>query len=149
MVATATDTAPLLDGRFRTTFLAVIMIALTAMTIDGTLTWLAAEEATEVIDVIEQRVGEIDNRGLILSDAQRAEIAAASDGDRLDRDEIDTKTWLAVIATIAATALTLASEPGSSRRVLAIMVVIAAAAFFVPLYFYADAIDIVTTSHGG
>lgn len=149
MVATTTDPAPLLDGRFRTTFLAVIMVALAAMTIDGVLTWVAAEEATDVIDVIEERDGEIDHRGLILNDAQRAEIAAVSDGDRLDRDEIDTKTWLAVIALIAATALTLASEPGSSRHVLAATVMIAAAAFFVPLYFYADAIDIVTTSHGG
>lgn len=146
----ATNTAPpLLDGRHRSVFVALVTVVLALMTIDGMLTWLAADEASEIIDVVESRDGEIDSRGLILTGSQRAEIAAASDGDRLDRDEIDTKTWLAVIATIAAAALTIAGEPGSSRRVLAICVIVAAGAFFVPLYVYADTIDIVTTSHGG
>jgi hypothetical protein len=149
MVATATDTTPLLDGRFRATILTVVMAVLAIMTIDGLLTWVAAEEAADTIAVVEARDGEVDDRGLILDNSQKAEIAAASDGDRLDRDKIDTKTWMAVIATIAAAALTLASEPGSSRQVLAIVVLIAAASFFVPLYFHEDTIDIVTTSHGG
>ena len=146
---TTADSTPLLDGRWRGAVSTLIMVILLVVAIDGVLTWLAAEDAKPAIDQIEDRDGPIDDRGLILDADQRAEIASISDGDRLDRDLIDRKLWLAVVAVVAAAALTISAGPGSSRTVLATMVVVAAAAFFVPMVVYADTIDIVTTAHGG
>lgn len=149
-----TNTTPLLDGPRRSIFLGLVMLVLVLMTADGLLTWLEAEDAQEAIDELvasdpERYPGGIDDTGQLLNAEGRAQIAAQTDGDRLDRDLITTKTWLAVAAVIAAIALTLASGPGSSRNILALAIVISAAAFFVPLVFHGDTIDIVTTAHGG
>ncbi len=130
-------------------FLAVVLFALTLMTVDGALTWVAAGEASDVISVVRDRDGAIDDRGLILRSGQRAEIAADTDGDRLDRDLVDTKILLVVIALIAAAALTASGGPGSSRRVLSTTIVIAGGTFFIPLIYFSDTIDIVSTSYGG
>lgn len=146
---TTADSTPLLDGRWRGPITTFVMVVLLAITVDGVMTWLAAEDVRPTIETIENRDGPIDDRGLILNDSQRAAIAAVSDGDRLDRDLVDRKLWLAVVAVIAATAMTISAGPGSSRNVLGTMIVVAAGAFFVPLIVYADTIDIVTTSHGG
>lgn len=143
------DSVPLLDGKGRSLFAGLVMAVLTLMTIDGVLTWVAAEDARPAIEAIENRDGRIDDRGLILNSSQRAEIASQSDGDRLDRDLVDGKMWLAVIGILAAAVLTISAGPGSSRNVLATMVFVAGGAFFVPLVVYAETIDIVTTSHGG
>jgi len=153
MTSTVNQT-PLLDGPRRSIFLTVIMLVLAFVAIDGLLTWLEARDAD---DAIEEMVaanqetypaGVGSNCGICQPD-DRAALAAVTNGDRLDRDLVTTKTWLAVIGIIAAVALTIASGPGSSRNILALMIVISAAAFFVPLIFHADSIDIVTTVHGG
>jgi hypothetical protein len=153
MTSTANQT-PLLDGPRRSIFLGVIMLVLALVTIDGLLTWIEARDADEAIEAMVAAnpetypAGVGDNCG-ICQPNDRAALAAVTDGDRLDRDTVTTKTWLAVIGVIGAIALTIASGPGSSRNVLAAMIIIAAAAFFVPLVFHADTIDIVTTAHGG
>lgn len=148
------DHTPLLDGPRRSIFLAVVVLVLGLMTVDGLLTWIEARDADDIVEqVVEAHpdrypTGVGGNCGICQPD-DRATIAANTDGDRLDRDTVTTKTLLAVIGLIAAVALTIASGPGSSRNVLAAMIAIAAAAFFVPLIFHADTIDIVTTAHGG
>lgn len=146
MTSTVNKT-PLLDGPRRS-------LALALMTVDGVVTWLEARDADEIVEQVvaanpnRYPTGVGANCGICQPD-DRATIAANTDGDRLDRDTVNTKTWLAVIGLIAAVALTIASGPGSSRNVLAAAIVIAAAAFFVPLVLHSDTIDIVTTAHGG
>lgn len=124
------------------------------MAVDGLLTWLEARDADEIVEQVVAANPERYPTGVgancgICQPGDRATIAANTDGDRLDRDTVTTKTWLAVAGVIAAVALTLSSDPGSSRNLLAAMIVIAAAAFFVPLIFHSDTIDIVTTAHRG
>ena len=153
MTSTVSKT-PLLDGPRRSLFLAIIVLVLGLMTVDGLLTWVEARDADEIVEQVvaanpeRYPTGVGANCGICQPD-DRATIAANTDGDRLDRDTVTTKTWLAVIGLIGAVSLTLASAPGSSRNVLAAMILIAAAAFFVPLIFHSDTIDIVTTAHGG
>jgi hypothetical protein len=153
MTSTVNKT-PLLDGPRRSLALALISLVLALMTVDGVVTWIEARDADEIVEQIvaanpeRYPTGVGANCGICQPD-DRATIAANTDGDRLDRDTVTTKTWLAVIGLIAAVALTIASGPGSSRNVLAAAIVIAAAAFFVPLVFHSDTIDIVTTAHGG
>jgi hypothetical protein len=153
MTSTVNPT-PLLDGPRRSVFVAVIMLVLGLMAVDGLLTWIDASDADDIVDqVVAQNperypTGVGANCGICQPD-DRATIAANTDGSRLDRDTVTTKMWLAVIGLIAAVALTIASGPGSSRTVLMLTIVIAGAAFFVPLIFYSDVIDIVTTAHGG
>lgn len=154
MATTAIAEAPLLDGRFRGVVVGFVFAVLALMTVDGALTWLAADEGTETIDTVlaanqDRYPAGIDDRGLLLNDEDRAVIAGQTDGDRLDRDTITSKTVLAVVAVIAAVALALASAPGSSRNVLAAVIVIAAVVFFAPIYVHHATIDQVTTSHGG
>lgn len=153
MTSTASPT-PLLDGPRRSTFLAVVALVLALITVDGLLTWIEAEDAEDAIDQVvaanqERYPTGIDDTGQLLSSADRAKIASATDGDRLDSDHVRRNTWLAVIGLIAAVALTIASGPGSSRNILALAIIIAAASFFAPLWFHTDTIDIVTTAHGG
>lgn len=153
MTSTVNPT-PLLDGPRRTIVLAVILLVLGLMAVDGLLTWLEAQDADDIIaEVVAANperypTGVGANCGICQPD-DRAIIAANTDGDRLDRDTVTTKIWLAVVGLIAAVALTLASRPGSSRNILAAMIIISGAAFFVPLFFHSDTIDIVTTAHGG
>jgi hypothetical protein len=153
MTSTVNKT-PLLDGPRRSLALALISLVLALMTVDGVVTWIEARDADEIVEQVvaanpeRYPTGVGANCGICQPD-DRATIAANTDGDRLDRDTVTTKTWLAVIGLIAAVALTIASGPGSSRNVLAAAIVIAAAAFFVPLVFHSDTIDIVTTAHGG
>jgi hypothetical protein len=153
MTSTVNKT-PLLDGPRRSLALALISLVLALMTVDGVVTWIEARDADEIVEQIVAANPELYPTGVgancgICQPDDRATIAANTDGDRLDRDTVTTKTWLAVIGLIAAVALTIASGPGSSRNVLAAAIVIAAAAFFVPLVFHSDTIDIVTTAHGG
>lgn len=154
MTATAVDPTPLLDGPRRGVFFGLIVVVLALVTIDGALTWVEASDAAETVDAFE-----VDHRdtyptglgetGNILLPGDRAELAATTDGERLDRDLVRTKSFLAIIGLIAAVALTIAAGPGSSRNVLATMIAVAAAAFFVPLAFYSDTIEIVTNAHAG
>jgi hypothetical protein len=145
---------PLLDGSRRGIALAVIALVLALVTVDGLLTWIEARDADDVVEAIVDANPERYPTGVgstcgICSTEDRAAIASVTDGDRLDRDTVTTKTWLAVIGLIAAVALTIAADPGGSRNFLAVMIVVAAAAFFVPLVLHGDTIDIVTTAHGG
>mgnify|MGYP001826763770 CR=1 FL=1 len=151
MTATAQKSSiPLLDGPHRGLVVGIIFVALSLMAIDGLVTWNDAHDAKQVIDAVADDVaGGIDDRGLLLDESQRRVIADHTDGTRLDNDRITVKTWLAVGAVIAAVSLTLSSSPGSSRNVMAACIVVAAAAYFVPLYVYADTIDTVTNVHGG
>ena len=148
MTAATANPTPLLDGPYRGWFVGVVLTALALMTIDGMFTLVDANDADLVIEQVSGDTA-IDDRGLLLSAEQRAAIAAETDGTRLDRDLVTTKTWLAASALIAAVGLTLAQDPGSSRNVTAVIIVVAAAAFFAPIYFFRDTIDIVTTAHGG
>lgn len=154
MTSTLTDQAPLLDGAKRGFVLGFMLAVMAIMTVDGLLTWVAADEGSKTIDNVIAAAPErfptgIDDAGTLLNDNDRAFVAARTDGDRLDRDLVTTKTWLAVVAVIAAVALTIASGPGSSRNVLAAVIVLSAAAFFVPLYLHEATIDQVTTAHLG
>lgn len=153
MTSTVNPT-PLLDGPRRGIVVSVIMVVLGLMAVDGLLTWIEATDADEVVDRIVAENPETYPTGVgancgICQPEDKATIAAATDGSRLDRDTVTTKMWLAVIGLVAAVGLTIASGPGSSRTVLMLTIVIAGAAFFVPLIFYRDTIDIVTTAHGG
>jgi hypothetical protein len=144
------STTPLLDGRHRGWVTAAVFIVLCAMTIDGLVTWLEARDADEVIAIVGDDVaGGVDDRGLLLDASHRAEVAANTNGDRLDRDWVNEKMVLAAVAVITAAGLVLWSKPGSSRNVMAMCILVAAAAFFAPLFLHADTIDIVTTAHGG
>ncbi len=153
MTSTVNPT-PLLDGPRRSLALALISLVLALMTVDGVVTWTEARDADDIVEQVvaanpdRYPTGVGANCGICQPD-DRATIAANTDGDRLDRDTVTVKTWLAVIGLIASVALTIASGPGSSRNVLAAAIVIAAAAFFVPLVLHGDTIDIVTTAHGG
>jgi hypothetical protein len=153
MTSTVNPT-PLLDGPRRSLFVALIALVLVLMTVDGLLTWTEARDADEIIEQVVANnperypTGVGANCGICQPD-DRATIAANSNVDRLDRDTVNLKTWLAVIGVIAAVALTLASRPGSSRNTLAAAIILAAAAFFVPLVLHADTIDIVTTANSG
>ena len=153
MTSTVNQT-PLLDGPRRSLFLAVISLVLALIAVDGVLTWAEARDADQIVEQVvaanPQRypTGVGANCGICQPD-DRATIAANTDGERLDRDLVTTKTWLAVIGLIGAIALTLAAGPGSSRSVLALTIILAGAAFFVPLVIHADTIDIVTTANGG
>jgi hypothetical protein len=145
---------PLLDGPRRSIFAGVIMLVLALMAVDGLLTWLEARDADDAIQAVVDANPETYPTGVgencgICQPEDRVTIAATTDGDRLDRDLVTTKTWLAVIGLIGAVALTIAAGPGSSRNILAAMILISGASFFVPLIFHADTIDIVTTAHGG
>lgn len=153
MTSTVNET-PLLDGPRRSIALALIALVLAFVTVDGLLTWTEARDADDIVEQVVAANPETYPTGVggncgICQPEDRATIAANTDGDRLDRDTVTTKTWLAVIGLIAAVALTIASGPGSSRNVLATMILIAAASFFVPLVIHSDTIDIVTTAHGG
>jgi len=154
VMTSTVNSTPLLDGPRRSIVFAVIMLVLGLMAVDGLLTWSAARDADDIIEQVVAANPELYPTGVgancgICQPDDRAVIAATTDGDRLDRDTINTKIWLAVIGLIAAVALTIASGPGSSRNILSAAIVIAAAAFFVPLIFHSDTIDIVTTAHGG
>lgn len=153
MTSTVNPT-PLLDGPRRSIFIAVIMLVLGLMAVDGLLTWVEARDADDIIEQVVAANPERYPTGVgancgICQPEDRAAIAANTDGDRLDRDTVTTKMWLSVIGLIAAVALTIASGPGSSRNILAVAIVIAGASFFVPLIFHSDTIDIVTTAHSG
>jgi hypothetical protein len=153
MTSTA-NPIPILDGPLRSIALGIVMVVLTLITLDGVLTWLEAADAENVINVVVETNPEryptgLDDAGTLLNEADRVTVAANTNGDRLDSDLVTTKTWLAVIALIAAAALTIASRPGSSRNTMAASIVVSAGAFFVPLAFYSDTIDAVTTAHGG
>ncbi|MEZ5246655.1 MAG: hypothetical protein R2707_16265 [Acidimicrobiales bacterium] len=153
MTSTVNPT-PLLDGPRRGIVVAVIMLVLGLMAVDGLLTWIEASDADDIVEQIVAQNPERYPTGVgancgICQPEDRATIAANTDGSRLDRDTVTTKMWLAVIGLVAAVALTIASGPGSSRTVLMLTIVIAGAAFFVPLIFYSDVIDIATTAHGG
>ncbi|MEM7142912.1 MAG: hypothetical protein AAF548_17950 [Actinomycetota bacterium] len=154
MTATAVNQTPLLDGRFRTLALGIVVAALALITLDGVLTWTEARTADDTIDAFvaanddRYPTGLGDNGGILVTE-DRERLAAATDGDRLDEELVRNKTYLAIVALIAAVALTIAAGPGSSRNLLAGMIVLAAAAFFVPLIFHTDTIQIVTTAHGG
>lgn len=153
MTSTVNQT-PLLDGPRRSIIVTLIMVVLALIAIDGLLTWLEARDADDAIEAMVAANPETYPTGVggncgICQPDDRAALAAVTDGDRLDRDLVTTKTWLAVIGLIAAVALTIASGPGSSRNIFATMIIISAAAFFVPLVFHGDTIDIVTTVHGG
>jgi len=153
MTSIANET-PLLDGPRRSIILAVIMAVLALITIDGALTWLEARDADDMIEALVDANPETYPTGVggncgICQPDDRVALAAVTNGDRLDRDLITTKTWLAVIGLIGAVALTLASGPETSRNILATMILISAAAFFAPLILHGDTIDIVTTVHGG
>lgn len=157
MTATAVKAVketPLLDGPRRSLFFGLISIVLLLTTIDGVLTWNAASDAADSVEAFEAAHRETYPTGLgetgnILLGRDRPVLAAATDGDRLDTDLVRDKSYLAIIGLIAAVALTLSAGPGSTRNVLAWMIVIAAAAFFVPLLFYSDTIRIVTNAHAG
>ncbi|MEZ5166317.1 MAG: hypothetical protein R2695_07425 [Acidimicrobiales bacterium] len=143
----------LLDGPRRGIFITIVFVVLVLITVDGVLTWIRADDARDVIDAVvaadhDRYPTGLDDHGLLLSDSDKATVARNTDGHQLERHRVNTKTWLAVIGLIAAVALTIASGPGSSRNVLAATIVVAAAAFFVPLVFYAETIDQVTTAHG-
>lgn len=149
-----TDQAPLLNGPFGGMVVGFVLAILAVMTVDGALTWLAADEGSKTIDTVidanpERYPTGVDDRGQLLNESDRNFVAAQTNGDRLDRDTITDKTVLAVIAMIAAIALALASAPGSSRNVLTAVIVIAALAFFAPIYVHHATIDQVTTSHTG
>lgn len=154
MTATVVNPTPLLDGPRRSAFLSIVMLVLVLITADGLATLVEASEADDVIesfvdshrDTYPTGLGETGN---ILLTEDRPVLAEATNGDRLDSDLVRTKTYLAVIGLIAAIALTLAAGPGQSRNILATMIVIAAASFFVPLFFFSDTIEIVTTAHAG
>ncbi|MEQ8843164.1 MAG: hypothetical protein RIB98_19475 [Acidimicrobiales bacterium] len=153
MTSTVSQT-PLLDGPRRSIFLTLIVVALTLITLDGVFTWVEARDADDVIERVVNENPERYPTGVgancgICQPEDRATIAANTDGDRLDRDSIDFKTWLAVIGLIAAVALTIASGPDSGRNVLAVFILLSAVAFFVPLVLHGDTIDIVTTAHRG
>jgi hypothetical protein len=144
----------LLDGPRRSIALGVVMVVLTLITLDGVFTWLEATDAENTIDDVvaanpERYPTGIDDAGTLLNETDRAVVAANTNGDRLDSDLVATKTWLAAIALIAAVSLTIASGPGFSRNTMAASIVVAAGAFFVPLVFFTDTIDAVTTAHGG
>lgn len=154
MTATAVATTPLLDGPRRAIFFNLIVVVLALITIDGVLTWVESTEADDAIESFEAAHREtyptgLGDTGNILLTQDRPQLAAETNGDRLDEDLVRTKAYLAIIGLIAAVALTIAAGPGSSRNVLAWMIVIAAGAFFVPLIFYSDTIRIVTNAHAG
>jgi bacterioferritin-associated ferredoxin len=120
MTSTVNKT-PLLDGPRRS-------LALALMTVDGVVTWLEARDADEIVEQV------------VAANPDRYPTGVGANCGICQPDDR---------ATIAAVALTIASGPGSSRNVLAAAIVIAAAAFFVPLVLHSDTIDIVTTAHGG
>ncbi|MDW3220171.1 MAG: hypothetical protein R8F63_16280 [Acidimicrobiales bacterium] len=154
MTATVVNPTPLLDGPRRSVFAGLVMLVLLLITVDGLLTWVTATDADEAIDAFVARHEEtyptgLGDTGNILLTEDRPVLAAATDGDRLDTDLVRNKTYLAIIGLIAAVALTISAGPGSSRNILAWMIVIAAGAFFVPLAFFSDTIEIVTNAHAG